>query len=160
MLLRVEKLLHSIYDSINSYSTQQEIADALKILEEADNTIANPKIDVSSVKPPSTNLNTKGRKSNKGVKSSTERLKISKEIYEEKLQKNIRKNEKDEKKNEEYERKKRLLEIEERHVALEQKKRKITVLVKDNNGSLIKNKNITVETPEIKTENQPSTYYR
>jgi ABC-type phosphate transport system auxiliary subunit len=160
MLLRVEKLLHSIYDSINSYSTQQEIADALKILEEADNTIANPKIDVSSVKPPSTNLNTKGRKSNKDVKSSTERLKISKEIYEEKLQKNIRKNEKDEKKNEEYERKKRLLEIEERHVALEQKKRKITVLVKDNNGSLIKNKNITVETPEIKTENQPSTYYR
>lgn len=154
MLLRAENILHSIYQTIKSYSTQQEISDALKILEETQAQITNPTIDITSVKPPSTNLNTKGRKSTKGVKSSTERLKIAKELYEEDLQKNIKKKEKEDKKNEENEKKRRQIEIEEMHFSLEQKKRKLTVVVKDENGDLIYNANPKKESPPaIKVEN-------
>lgn len=160
MLLRAQKLLHSIYNSILSYTTQQEISDAIKLLEEADKNIKTPKIDITSVKPPPINSNTKGRK--RGPKSSTERLKIASELYEESLKKKIQNKEKEDKKKEEYENKKRVLELEERHIALEQKKRKLTVLVKDDNGSLVNNTNTTTtsESLEIKKEHEPSKYDR
>lgn len=152
MFLELEELFHSMYNSIKGFSTQQQIADAIKIVKNAKDQIDNPKVDITLIKPPSTNMNTKGRKSTKGVKSSTERLKIYKEKFEEAQQKNIKEKEKEDKKQEEYEKKKRMLDLEERHVALEQKKRKITILVKDNHGSLINHKSVTAEMPEIKTE--------
>lgn len=153
MLIQAEDILHSIYNSINNYSTQQEVANALSILEEAHDKIANPEVDIHLLKEPSTNLNRKRKKSKKGVKSGTERLKIYKEIFEEKQKKDIKQKEKDEKQKQELEKKKRQLEIEERHVALEQKKRKITLLFKDDKGSLFTAKDKTLETPEIKEEN-------
>ncbi|KAI8327467.1 hypothetical protein BC941DRAFT_477526 [Chlamydoabsidia padenii] len=130
MLLKVEKLLYSIHRSINSFETQQEIADAIKALEEAEIKIVNPEIRMDMLKPPSTNLN---RQEGKKVE------------------------ERDEKNEEEYQKKKRLLEIEERHAALEQKKRKLTVLVRDDDGSFIMNRASSKETI-VKHEVKSSIY--
>lgn len=95
LLLRVEKILHSIYNSVKSYPTQQEVADAVKILKEAEYQIANPKIDVTNIQKPAVNLNTKGRKPN------TKRLDILLEIHEDNQKKNSRskKKKKNKKKN-------------------------------------------------------------
>lgn len=152
MLLRVENLLYSIHRKIKAYTTQQEVADAIKILEDAEERISNPDFDITLVQPPTTNLNTKGRKSMRGVKSNTERLKIFREIFEEKQEKIMKKKEKDEQKNEELAKRKRQIEIEERHVELEQKKRKITVLVKDESGSFVNTSQPRFTSPEIKEE--------
>jgi vancomycin resistance protein YoaR len=107
LLLQVEERLHKINNCIREYATQQEVANAIKILDEAIKKLANPEFVSTSVESPATNTNIKRRKSNKGVKSSTERLKIYKEIYEENLEKNIKKKEKDDKKMEEQEKKKK-----------------------------------------------------
>ncbi|KAG2193120.1 hypothetical protein INT47_003111 [Mucor saturninus] len=80
MILRVEKLLHGIFTKINSLGTQQEISDAIKVLEKANLDIKEPVIKIEELQPPSVNTNRKGRKSKRGIKSSTERLKIAKEV--------------------------------------------------------------------------------
>jgi hypothetical protein len=111
----------------------------------------NPEFDITLTQPPSTNLNTKGKKSTKGVKTSAQRLKIYKEIFEEKQEKNMKKK-KDEKKNMELKKRKRQMEIEERHIALEQKKRKLTVLLKNESGKLVNIIQLRIKSPEIKEE--------
>lgn len=107
MLLRAEKLLNSVYKYMSECQTQQEILNAPSILEKVELEITKPEFDISTLKPPQTNMNTKGRKTTKGVKSSTQRMKISKEIYEENLEKNTKKKEREEKKSEEHEKIKR-----------------------------------------------------
>ncbi|KAG2192493.1 hypothetical protein INT47_009692 [Mucor saturninus] len=82
------------------FSTKQQIADALTVLEEANDKILDTAIKIDQLKPPTTNSNRKGRPSAKGLKSGTKRLQIAKELLEEK----------------------------ERHVPLEQKKRKLTLV--------------------------------
>lgn len=158
MLLKVESILYSIHRSIKEFSTQQEAADSLKLLEALDEKLKTPECDIKLVQPPSTNLNTKGRKSMSGAKTGTKRLKILKEIFEEEEEKKMKKKEKEDKQNEELDKRKRQIEIEERHVALEQKKRKITVVLKDEKGSFINTKNPRSVSPVIKQE--PSVYDR
>lgn len=152
LLLKAEKVLQSIYNSLKTVSTQQELADALKILHEAQTKIDNPDTKITQLKPPSINLNRKGRKSKKGVKSSTERLKIAKELFEEAQEKEIKKKEKEEKQNEEFEKTKRQLEIEERAVDLELKKRKITIVLKGENEKVYSRSNDVEKQTEIKVE--------
>ncbi|KAI7868052.1 uncharacterized protein EV154DRAFT_582268 [Mucor mucedo] len=127
----VEQVLHKMYSSIADFSTQQQIADALTVLEEANDKILNPAIKIDQLKPPTTNSNRKGRPSAKGVKSGTKRLQIAKELFEESQKKDIKKEEKKQKEEENMEKKRRIFEIEERHVALEQKKRKLTLVFKN-----------------------------
>ncbi|KAG2191762.1 hypothetical protein INT47_010578 [Mucor saturninus] len=83
MILRVEKLLHGMFTKINSLGTQQEISDAIKVLEKANLDIKEPVIKMDELQPPSVNTNRKGSKSKRGIKSSTERLKIAKELFDE-----------------------------------------------------------------------------
>ena len=115
--------MQSMYKSISSLNTQQEIADAIIFLEEANKKIENPVIQMEHLKQPSTNLNRKGRKSKKGVKRGTKRLEIARELFEKSQEKDIKIQEKKKKEDEEYERKKRMIEIEERF-NLQQKKKK------------------------------------
>ena len=140
MLLRVEHLLHSIYDTVKSYSTEMEIHQAVKVLLEADRKISDPEIKLDSLKPPSTNTNRKGRKAKTGVKSSTERLAIYREIFEQKQEKNIKNREKKEKKEkaeEETKRKHQRMEsIKESHLTLSQQKRKITLVMGNADGTV------------------------
>lgn len=131
LMLKVEQVLHKMYSSIADFSTQQQIADALTVLEEANDKILNPAIKIDQLKPPTTNSNRKGRPSAQGVKSGTKRLQIAKELFEESQKKDIKKEEKKQKEEENMEKKRRILEIEERHVALEQKKRKLTLVFKN-----------------------------
>ncbi|KAG2191822.1 hypothetical protein INT47_006653 [Mucor saturninus] len=53
MILRVEKLLHGIFTKINSLGTQQEISDAIKVLEKANLDIKVPVIKMDELQPPS-----------------------------------------------------------------------------------------------------------
>lgn len=94
MLLRVEHLLHSIYNTVKSYSTEVELYEAANILELAKSKILDLDIKMDMIKPPSTNTNRKGRKSKTGVKSSTARLAIYREIFEKKQETEIKKEKK------------------------------------------------------------------
>ncbi|GAA5797733.1 hypothetical protein HPULCUR_003127 [Helicostylum pulchrum] len=95
LLLRVEKLLHGMFTKISAFETQQEISDAIKALELAKSSIEAPPIRMDELKPPSVNTNRKGRKAKQGVKSSTERLQTSKELFDEYQTKNIKEKEDD-----------------------------------------------------------------
>lgn len=151
MMLRVEKLLHGMFTKINSLGTQQEISDAIKVLEKADLDIKEPEIKMDELQPPSVNTNRKGRKSKRGVKSNTERLKIASELFEEHQNKEIKKKEKKEKENEEFERKRKELFLEEKEIDLQQKKRKLTMFVREDPSS---------SGSDIKTEKSVSHYDR
>lgn len=59
LLLKVEKTLHDTYSTIRDFATQQQVADALEVLEEAYLQIKNPAININQLKPPSTKLNRK-----------------------------------------------------------------------------------------------------
>ncbi|GAA5800387.1 hypothetical protein HPULCUR_005816 [Helicostylum pulchrum] len=124
LLLRVEKLLHGMLTKISALKTQQEISDVIKALELAKSSIVAPPIRMDEPKPPSVNTNRKGRKAKQGVKSSTERIQTSKELFDEYQTKNIK-----EKKDEGIEKKRKLLELEEMQLNNEQKKRKLTLFV-------------------------------
>lgn len=126
-MLRAEKILRGIFTKISSFATQQEISDAIKVLETATLDIDAPFIKMNELRPPSTNTNRKGRKSKRGVKSSTERLKIAKENFDEHQKKEIKKKEKKEKEEGEFREKRKLLEIEERQAGI--KKIKLTLFV-------------------------------
>ncbi|KAI9008900.1 hypothetical protein CLU79DRAFT_723161 [Phycomyces nitens] len=63
-----KQLLHGIYNTVTLYSTQQEISDAIKILEKTEAVILKPAINMDLLMPPSTNTNRKGRKSKRGKK--------------------------------------------------------------------------------------------
>lgn len=165
--MKVETTLQETYSIIKGFATQQQIADALKILVEANLQIKRPVINIEQIKPPSTNLNRKGRHSSKkGVKSGTKRLDIHKEHFEKYQQKEIKNKKKIEKEKVEIEKKRRIIELEERHLALKQKKRKLTFIVKNPDGVYIAPtndetiKNAAVENPslglqsEIKHESQ------
>lgn len=102
-LLRAQNHLNFIYDSLKSYSTQQELSNTMKKLEELVDYIENPEIDFASIKPPPTNENTKGRK--RGPRSIQERLKIAADAHEEKLQTQIKTQEKETKKKKNMKRK-------------------------------------------------------
>lgn len=47
LLLKVEKTLHDTYSTIRDFATQQQVADAFKVLEEAYLQIKNPAIKIS-----------------------------------------------------------------------------------------------------------------
>lgn len=49
--------------------------------------ILDPEIKMDLLKPPSININRKGRKAKTGVKSSTDRLAIYREVFEKKQEK-------------------------------------------------------------------------
>ena len=158
----VEKMLHSIYKTVSAFRTQQEIADAIKVLTEAADQINKPAVDLSCLMPPSINTNRKGRKSNKkGVKSGTERMKILQEIFEESQKKQMKKRAREEKEEEELEKKKRLLDIEERYVALEQVKRKLTLVVLGPDGKVSSQTSSSQSKDvSIKVEQDSSSYNR
>lgn len=80
---QVKQLLDSIYITIKTFSTQQKLADEVKVLKEAKTKILDPEIKISQLIPLSTNLNRKGRKSKRGVKSNTTRLQTAIEKLEE-----------------------------------------------------------------------------
>jgi len=158
----VEKMLHGIYKTVSAFRTQQEIADAIKVLTEAADKINKPAVDLSCLMPPSINTNRKGRKSNKkGVKSGTERMKILQEIFEESQKKQMKKRAREEKEEEEIEKKKRLLDIEERYVALEQVKRKLTLVVLGPDGKVSSQTSSSQSKDvSIKVEQDSSSYNR
>lgn len=82
MLTEIEAALYRIYNAAKKYTTQQELPDALDVFEKTEDKIVNPAIDMNTLLPPFTNLNRKGRKSNKrGVKSGIERLDIRRCSY-------------------------------------------------------------------------------
>ncbi|KAG2200635.1 hypothetical protein INT47_007379 [Mucor saturninus] len=128
MMLRVEKLLHGMFTKINSLETQQEISDAIKVLEKADLDIKEPEIKMDEL---------------------TERLKIASELFEERQNKEIKKKEKKEKENEEFERKRIELFLEEKEIDLQQKKRKLNMFVREDPSS---------SGSDIKTEKSVSHY--
>lgn len=154
LLLRVEKLLQGIYTKVASFETQQQIADACKVLESARYDINAPYIKMDHLKPPTINDNRKGRKAKCGAKPSTQRLKIALELHEEQQKKDQKKKEKKEKEDEEFKKKRKLLELEERSVELEQKKRKLTVFVKSE--PVLEHE----KTEPVKTEKVASPYDR
>ncbi|OAD03262.1 hypothetical protein MUCCIDRAFT_81263 [Mucor lusitanicus CBS 277.49] len=79
--------------------TKQKIADAVKALQNAEASIADPITKVDQLLPPTVNVNRKGRKSNKGPKDNTKRMALFVEQFnqsQEKLKKKeakIKKNE-------------------------------------------------------------------
>lgn len=151
MMNRVEQLLHSMYDSISGYRTQQEISDAIKVLEEADERLKNPAINVDMLVLPTTNTNVKGRK--KGVKNSTKRMQILVEHFDNRQKKDVKKKEKDEKEKEEIEKRKRFIEIEEKSAALELKKRKLTLVIRGKDGNLLEHRGPEkMKMPQVKPE--------
>lgn len=107
MMAQVKTLLYDMYDFIDSSSTQQEIADAIKILEKSKSNICNREFDITSIKPPATNLNTKGKKAT--IKNSTERLKSFHEIFEKRQEDDLKKKERQDKKDAEIEKKKKTI---------------------------------------------------
>lgn len=81
--MKVEKTLHDTYSIIKGFSTQQQAADALKLLEESNLQIKSTAVNINQIKPSSTNLNRKDRHSTKkGVKSGTKCLEIYKKYFE------------------------------------------------------------------------------
>ncbi|KAI7880894.1 uncharacterized protein EV154DRAFT_485840 [Mucor mucedo] len=91
LMLKVAQVLHKMYSAIADFSTQQQIADALTVLEEATDKILNPAIKIDQLKSPTPNSNRKGRPFGKGIKSGTKRLQIAKEFFEESQKKDIKK---------------------------------------------------------------------
>ncbi|KAI8986022.1 hypothetical protein BDB01DRAFT_75368 [Pilobolus umbonatus] len=106
MMNIVKDILQTLYKNISIYKTEQEIANAIKELQDVNSSIKNSMVNVDMLLPPSTNTNRKGRKSKKGVKESTKRLEILREIFEKRQVADVKKKEKDEKVKVETEKKK------------------------------------------------------
>lgn len=94
ILLQVEQILHKIYSSVAAASTQQEKVNVFRALQDVyEKKIVNPAIKTEQLRPPSVNLNRKGRHSTKpGVKSGATRLQIYCEIFEKKQLNDLKKN--------------------------------------------------------------------
>ncbi|KAI8988752.1 hypothetical protein BDB01DRAFT_833808 [Pilobolus umbonatus] len=156
MMNIVKDILQTLYKNISMYKTEQEIA--IKELQDVNSSIKNSMVNVDMLLPPSTNTNRKGRKSKKGVKESTKRLEILREIFEKRQVADVKKKEKDEKVKVETEKKKRFLENEERHVALQLKKRKLMLVVQGADGKLVGTTASKPLKPDVKRENNPADF--
>jgi hypothetical protein len=73
-----------------TFSTQQKLTDAVKVLKEAKRKRLDPEVNVNQLTLFSTNMNRKGRKSKVGVKSNVTSLEIAAERQKKKIMKNTK----------------------------------------------------------------------
>lgn len=123
MILRFKNVLHEMLTKIKSLQTQQEISDALKVIEQA---INSSTVSIDKVQPPAVDSSREGHNTKCGIKANTKRLKIARELSEEQQNKEIKRKTKKKKEENPREKEKNLFR-EERGTALEEKKRKLAL---------------------------------
>ncbi|KAI8985364.1 hypothetical protein BDB01DRAFT_905340 [Pilobolus umbonatus] len=154
LLLCVEDLLAGEYSSIESYPTILQISSAISKIEKLKASLDDPELKIGDLKPPTTNNNRKGRNAKSGVKSSTERRKIFREIFEEKQKKEQKMIEKKQKEIEAIDSLNRSRQSEELKGQRQLKKTKVTLLVRgDDNISYhpVKKEAGTTASPTIES---------